>query len=92
MISLEDCIALCGLTEEQVLAIAEHEHVPEIVATSIAHQLLTKKHGPTRVRDMIRDDIRDAIARKDFEHARELLAALRHFLREHPEARGVSRS
>ena len=26
MISLEDCIALCGLTKEEVLAIAEHEH------------------------------------------------------------------
>jgi hypothetical protein len=28
MISLEDCVALCGLTEEQVLAIAEHELLP----------------------------------------------------------------
>jgi hypothetical protein len=28
MISLEDCVALSGLTEEQVLAIAEHEHLP----------------------------------------------------------------
>ena len=25
--SLEDCIALCGLTEDEVLAIAEHEHI-----------------------------------------------------------------
>jgi hypothetical protein len=29
MIRLEDCIALFGLTEVQVLAIAEHEHLPE---------------------------------------------------------------
>jgi hypothetical protein len=29
MISLEDCIALSGLTEEQILAIAEHEQLPE---------------------------------------------------------------
>ena len=29
MIRLEDCIALSGLTEAQVLAIAEHEHLPE---------------------------------------------------------------
>ena len=35
MISLQDCIDLCGLTEEQVLAIAEHEHIPEIVAASL---------------------------------------------------------
>jgi hypothetical protein len=30
MITLEDCVALCGLTEEEVFAIAEHEHMPEI--------------------------------------------------------------
>ena len=29
MITLEDCIAFCGLTEEEVLAIAEHEHLPK---------------------------------------------------------------
>ncbi len=86
MISLEDCIALCGLTEEQVLAIAEHEHVPEIVAASIAQKLMAKKHGPMQLRDMIRDDIRDAVRRRDYAHARELLAVMRHFLKEHPEA------
>jgi hypothetical protein len=36
MITLEDCVALCGLTEEQVLAIAEHEHLPEIDAAALA--------------------------------------------------------
>jgi hypothetical protein len=34
MITLEDCIAFCDLTEEEVLAIAEHEHLPEIAATA----------------------------------------------------------
>ena len=32
MITLEDCIGMCGLTEEEVLAIAEHEHLPEVAA------------------------------------------------------------
>ena len=32
MITLEDCIGLCGLTEEEVLAVAEHEHLPQIAA------------------------------------------------------------
>ena len=33
MITLEDCVAFCGLTETEVLAIAEHEHMPEIAAS-----------------------------------------------------------
>jgi hypothetical protein len=45
MISLEDCVALSGLTEEQVLAIAEHEHLPEIAATAFAQYLLKREHG-----------------------------------------------
>ena len=29
MITLEDCVAFCGLTEEEVLAIAEHNTYPK---------------------------------------------------------------
>ena len=35
MITLEDCVGFCGLTEEEVLAIAEHENLPEIAATAL---------------------------------------------------------
>src|SRR5213083_1084977 len=58
MISLQDCVALCGLSEEQVLAIAEHEHLPEIAATALAQYLLKREHGMEKIRDMIVDDIR----------------------------------
>jgi hypothetical protein len=43
MITLEDCIGLCGLTEEEVLAIAEHEHLPEIAATALAQYLFVSR-------------------------------------------------
>ena len=45
MISIEDCLALCGLTKNEVLAIAEHEHIPEIAATAQAQFLLNQPHG-----------------------------------------------
>ena len=45
MITLEDCIGLCGLTEEEVLAIAEHENLPELAATALAQYLLSQQHG-----------------------------------------------
>jgi type III secretory pathway component EscU len=53
MISLEDCVALSGLSEEQVLAIAEHEHLPEIAAAVLAQYLLKQEHGMAKIRDMI---------------------------------------
>ena len=88
MITLEDCVGLCGLTEEEVLAIAEHEHLPEIAATALAAYLLSQKHGSEKVLDMIVDDIREAqLIRGDKEHVLTLLHVLHHFLKTHPEAR-----
>jgi hypothetical protein len=88
MITIEDCIGLCGLTEEEVLAIAEHEHLPEIAATALAEYLLSLEHGSEKVRDMIIDDIREAeLNCGQKEHVVTLLHVLHHFLKTHPEAR-----
>jgi hypothetical protein len=51
MVTLEDCIGLCGLTEEEVLAVAEHEHLPQIAATAFAQYLLSRDHGSVVIRD-----------------------------------------
>jgi len=85
MITLEDCIAFSGLTEAEVMAIAEHEHVPEIAATALADTLLKQRRGPEKIHTMIVEDIRAALQRGDREHARELFAVRRHFLASHPE-------
>jgi hypothetical protein len=87
MITLEECIALCGLTQQEVKAIAEHEHMPEIAAAARAKYLLKEPHGAEKIRDMIRDDIHEALQRDDKDHASELFMVLRHFLDAHPEAR-----
>ena len=86
MITLNDCIALCGLTEEEVFAIAEHEHLPEIAATALAC-FLCQENSTEKIRDMIVDDIRQAQQRGDRKHTLTLLHVLHHFLKAHPEAR-----
>ena len=86
MITLEDCIALCGLSEEEVLAIAEHEHIPEIAATELAEYLLMTEHGTERICAIIVDDIRAAQRLGDKAHVETLLHVLHHYLRKHPEA------
>lgn len=86
MITIEDCIALCGLTREEVDAVAEHEHLPEAAAAALASWLMEKHEtGVPAISNMLRDDIRGAIKSGKHAHAAELLAALRHFLTEHPK-------
>jgi DNA repair protein RadC len=86
MITLADCVGFCGLTEEEVLAIAEHEHLPEIAATALAQYLLSQEHGIEKVRDMIVDDIRQAqILNGGKGKTLMLLHVLHHFLKTHPD-------
>jgi hypothetical protein len=87
MISLEDCVALCGLDKDEIDAISEHEHIPEVAATALANYLLHQAGGATRIRTMMIEDIRTALDENRVDHAAELFMALRHFLEQHPEAR-----
>ena len=87
MISLQDCIGLCGLDEEEVAAISEHEHIPEMAVAALANYLLTQPHGGETIRTMIIDDIHKALNVGRIGHAAELFMALRHFLKQHPEGR-----
>ena len=78
--------ATAGHGAAEVLAIAEHEHIPEIAATALAEYLMHEQHGAERIRDMIADDIREAQRRGNKAHVLTLLHVLHHFLRSHPEA------
>jgi hypothetical protein len=72
MISLEDCIGMCGLDENEVAAISEHEHIPEIWAAALASYLLKQPHGGEAIRTMIIDDIRKELDEGHIKHAAEL--------------------
>ena len=84
MLSLEDCLALCDLTEDEVLAIAEHEHIPEMAAIELGNYLVHTPQGEMRIKSIIRDDI--AHARACGERMRELglKLVLRNFVLQHP--------
>ena len=80
MLTLEDCIALSGLTEAEVDAIAEHEHLPEVIATELGCYLCHRPDGCAAIKAIIRDDIATAQGHGDFRHAAELKLVLRHFI------------
>jgi hypothetical protein len=86
MISLEDCKGFCGLTEEEIRAIAEHEHLPEMVAVEMGAYLSQSDAGQATIRSMIEDDIRAAQAAADPGRALALKVVLHNFLCGHPAA------
>ena len=84
MLSLEDCLALCDLTEEEVLAIAQHERVPEIVAAELGNYLMLTPGGELRIKSIIRNDLAEARARGDRARELALLLVLHNFILQHP--------
>ena len=92
VLTLEDCIALCGLTEEEVLAIAEHENVPEVAAAELGNYLVRTSDGELAIKAMIRDDLAAARARSDAAHAAALKLLLRNFVLQHPRCEARHRA
>lgn len=86
MLTYEDCIALCELSEEEVAAIAEHEHVPEIVALEMGHYLVHSDDGEPCIRSLILDDIAHCRDTGNREKEEQLIMVLKHFIATHPKA------
>jgi hypothetical protein len=87
MVTFEDCLSLCELTEDEILAIAEHEHLPETVALEMGSYLVQGPGGEVRIQSIIVDDINAAQRRGDLVHAARLKQTLRRFIEKHPACR-----
>ena len=84
MLTLEDCIGLCELSEEEICAIACHEHIPVLSATLLGSYLSHTPEGERRIKSMIRDDLANCAACGDQERALALKLMLRNFVLGHP--------
>lgn len=88
MLTYEDCLGMSDLSEEEVKAIAEHEHCHEIIALELGNYLVHTADGQPRIRRMILDDIASAEARGDLLHSARLKLVLLRFCDRYPETAG----
>jgi hypothetical protein len=84
MLSLEDCLALCDLSEDEVLAIAQHEHIPEMAALELGNYLVHAPDGEMCIKSIIRDDLAEARVCGDRARELTLLLVLHNFILQHP--------
>ncbi len=85
MLTWKDCLDLCELTEEEIAAIAEHEHIPQMVAVELGNYLIHGPNGVPAIKAIIKDDIAAAERRGNREHAIALKLVLKHFVETHPD-------
>jgi hypothetical protein len=83
MLSLQDCLALSELTEDEILAIAEHENIPEIAALELGNTLEQTPEGERRIEEMIADDIAAAQRCGNVRHSALLKRVLQQYIARH---------
>ncbi len=87
MLSLEDCVALCGLTDDEVQLVADHEHVPTIVAAELASELMKSRRGIYRLKGMMLDELERAKLTNHRDRARQIDDVYRAFNARFPTSR-----
>ena len=85
MLTYQDCVGLCELSEDEIRAIAEHEHLPELVALELGQYLVQSADGQLRIRRMIMEDMEAAETAGHTEDALRLKATIKHFIDTHPD-------
>ena len=83
-LTFQDCLELCDLSEQDVLAIARHEHIPAIAAVELGNYLVQTPQGEQRIKSIIRDDIAAAAASGDRLRALALKSVIRDYILRHP--------
>jgi hypothetical protein len=89
MITFEDCLAFCELSEDEIDAIAEHEHLTETVALEMGSYVIRAPDGELRIQQIIVDDISAAQACGDVARAARLKQTLRRFIEQHPACKAT---
>ena len=90
MLTLDDILGVCECTEEEIEAIAMHEHVPTAVAAELSEYLIHCDDGIPRIKKIILEDIEEARAYGHHEQAERLNQVLAHFVVNHPEYEGTA--
>ena len=84
MLTYEECLDLCDISEGEVSAIAEHEHIDPMIAMAMG-QYLSSHNGEHTIRRIIIEDIEHAEQTGNKQKIRSLRRVLEHFLATHPE-------
>lgn len=89
MLSYEDCVEASDLTEEEIAAIAQHQHLPEMAALEMGSYLVHTAEGIPMIKSIILDDIKEESRRGHDEKVLQLKLVLKQFVENH--AQGANR-
>ncbi|MBL8449301.1 MAG: hypothetical protein E6Q99_04825 [Elusimicrobia bacterium] len=87
MVTLQEIIDFSEIERGQVEAISELEHIPEVVAAELAHELIRTPRGVFRLHNLFREAIERAEYGCSRERVRRLERLYKDFSRRFPQPR-----
>jgi uncharacterized hydantoinase/oxoprolinase family protein len=83
VLSLQEVFDFSGLDEEEIHAIAKHEHVSEVCAAGLGSSLLQTKQGTADIECLMRENIEEAKSHGQPVRAEACERVLAHFKENH---------
>jgi hypothetical protein len=84
MLTMQDCLDYCDLTEEEVVLFAENEHIPCEIAAPIVCSLCQNEEGVELICASLSAIIQDAVSNGHLDKAEHLLHVYTQFRSTHP--------
>jgi hypothetical protein len=76
---------MSGMSDDEIDAIAKHEHIPALIALELGNRLLETPEGTAKLRDFIVDDLLRAQERSDCAGCAKFGRVLGRYLEAHPD-------
>jgi hypothetical protein len=84
MLTLQDCLDYCDLTEDEVELFAEHEHIPPEIAGPLVCGLVQTDEGVKLICECLSDLVSDAMTQGALDRAEHVLHVYAEFRSTHP--------
>ncbi|WP_354599100.1 hypothetical protein [Uliginosibacterium flavum] len=84
MLTMQDCLDYCDLTNDEVELFAEHQHIPDEVAAPLACSLVQTDEGVKLICSCLSDMVSDAMIHGAIEKAEHVLHVYAEFRSAHP--------
>jgi hypothetical protein len=80
VLTAQECVDISELSNEAIRAIAEHEHIPEVVAAELGQELLKGTGGIAEIRRMLEESVKLAMQAGEQDKINDHERVLRSFI------------
>ena len=86
MLTYLDCLGMCDFSQEEINAIAHHEHISGMQAIALAERLIHRRDGAVKLERLLLDELAEAIREGDDQRALSMELLLQRFRHQHASA------